>query len=99
MSAQSALQHGSYSYGLRGYKCGVDNPSFWKGKSIPDEVKVKMSMAHKGRKFSDEHKKALSDSHKGKKFADEHKKNLSIAQRKRVLAIKNQRCLLLRRDG
>jgi hypothetical protein len=84
-AAKERAENGSYSHGLRGY-CHTGN-SYWKGKKLPDEVKAKMSVAHKGRKFSDEHKKALSDAHKGKKFTDEHKKNLSIAQKKHAVQI------------
>lgn len=86
-AAKKRAENGSYSYGLRGYS-HIGNPdsvSYWKGKKLSEDVKAKMSVAHKGRKFSDEHKKALSDAHKGKKFTDEHKKNLSIAQRKHAV--------------
>lgn len=36
------------------------------GKKLPEEIRKKISEAHKGIKLSDEHKKRLSESHKGK---------------------------------
>lgn len=64
-------------------KVRVGHASCWKGKSIPEDVKRKMSAAHKGKVFSTEHKKALSDAHKGMVFSESHRKNLAEAQRKR----------------
>lgn len=57
-------------------KLGDKNPSFWKGKTLPDHVKEKMSIAKKGRKFSDEHKRKISDALKGRKLTKEHKDNI-----------------------
>lgn len=50
------------------------------GKSMSEEHKVKMSIAHKGKKLSEEHKIKLSLAHKGRKVSEETRKKMSMAQ-------------------
>lgn len=47
------------------------------GKSIPKEVRMKISEAQKGRKHSEKTKQRISESHKGKQLSKETKKKIS----------------------
>lgn len=51
---------------LQGRKPGPGRVCCWKGKRLPEEMKRKMSEAHKGKKFSLEHRANLSKALSGK---------------------------------
>lgn len=57
---------------------------FKKGYKHSDEIKQKMSEAHKGKKLSDETKRKISQALAGRKFSKEHKRKLSQVHKGRI---------------
>ncbi|MDR8390991.1 NUMOD3 domain-containing DNA-binding protein [Aliifodinibius sp. S!AR15-10] len=55
--------------------------SYWYGKNIPKEVRIKLSEAHKGKKLSEEHKEKISETLKGRKFAKKTIQKMSEARK------------------
>lgn len=59
-----------------------DGPN--KGKTMSEEQKEKLRIAHKGKKLSEEHKKKIGDAQRGKPkgpLSEEHKKKISLCHR------------------
>ncbi|MHA2279582.1 MAG: GIY-YIG nuclease family protein [Promethearchaeota archaeon] len=49
-----------------------------------NELKKRLSEAHKGHSLSEDTKRKISESNKGKEFSKEHKKKLSISRKRRI---------------
>lgn len=64
----------------KGYnlKSGGENNLF------SEEVKQKISKAHRGKSLSDEHKMRLSEARKGKTLSDEHKRKIGEANKGKI---------------
>lgn len=58
-------------------KISKNNARFWKGKSLPEEVKRKISEKLKGIKLTEEHRKSISLAQKGIPVKEEVKKRIS----------------------
>lgn len=56
-----------------------------------EEVRRKLSEAHKGKCHSDEHKKKISESMKGKRLSDECKRKISEAEKGKVQSEETKR--------
>ena len=80
--------------GLKGHteeskqKISVNNARYWKGKTLSDEHKKKLSEANKGqipwnksKTLSEEHKNKLSEANKGHEVSDETKMKISEAHK------------------
>lgn len=57
------------------HKKGELNTNY--GRTFSEEMKIKLSEAHKGGHHSDETKRKLSEAQKGRTFSDEHRMKLS----------------------
>lgn len=55
--------------------------SIWKGKHLPDELKIKIGLGNKGKTVSAETRLKISNAKKGKKLSDIHKLHLSISHK------------------
>jgi len=55
--------------------------SIWKGKHLPEELKIKIGLGNKGKTVSAETRLKISNAHKGKKLSDIHKLHLSISHK------------------
>ena len=72
------------------HKKGTNNPFY--GKNHSDEIKRKLSEAHKGKAspqkgkiLSSETRRKMSEAHKGKKFTEEHRRKMSEAHKARLV--------------
>lgn len=70
-------------------KMSQNNGRYWKDKSIPEDIKAKMSKAKIGKKASDETKCKMSKSRTGKVRSEETKRKMSEAATLRWAKIKN----------
>ena len=62
-----------------------------KGKSLPEETKLKLSAAHKGKLLSEEHKRKISEATKGRIKTEEHRAKLSEANKGKTFSEEHKR--------
>ena len=62
-----------------------------KGKSLPEETKLKLSAAHKGILLSEEHKRKISEATKGRIKTEEHRAKLSEANKGKTFSEEHKR--------
>jgi len=72
-------------------KMSENNGRYWKGKTIPDEIKAKLSKAKQGKKLSNETKTKMSKSRIGKTKSDETKNKMSESAKLRWSKIRQSR--------
>lgn len=51
-----------------------------KNRNVSDEVRAKISAAHKGIPLTDEHKSKIGEAHRGVPLTDEHRQNISLGR-------------------
>lgn len=71
-------------------KMSINNGRHWAGKSLPEDIKRKISESQTGKKRSDETKAKMSKTRKGKSISEETKRKMSEAASLRWAKIKNR---------